>query len=59
MNGIVYHFIPQSANEKYGGIGNFTYDGNYQLVEEHANSINTNRGDPNVRIPFLKGIVYF
>jgi len=56
MNGRVYHYIPQCANERFGGIGNFTYDGNYQLVEEHANSINADRQDPNVRIPFLKGI---
>jgi hypothetical protein len=59
MNGRVYHYIPQCANERFGGIGNFTYDGNYQLVEEHANVINSDRQDPNVRIPFLKGIVIY
>jgi hypothetical protein len=57
MNGRVYHYIPQSATERYGGIANFTYDGAYQLVEEHAHSINGERPDPNVRIPFLKGVL--
>jgi hypothetical protein len=59
MNGRVYHYIPQCATERYGGIGNFTYDGAYQLVEEHANSINTRERDPNVKIPFLKGFYIF
>lgn len=57
MNGRVYHYIPQCATERYGGIANFTYDGAYQLVEEHATSINGERPDPNVRIPFLKGVL--
>jgi hypothetical protein len=55
INGRVYHFFPPSANQKFGGISNFTYDGAYQL-EGHANLLNGDeQGNPRVFIPFVKG----
>jgi len=53
MNGRSYHFFPNSSNQKFGGISNFTYDGSFQ-VEEHAASINEGEVDRRVNLSFLK-----
>jgi hypothetical protein len=54
MNGRAYHFFPTSANQKFGGIANFTYDGSYQ-VEQHGEFLNLNRKDERVNKQFLIG----
>ena len=54
MNGRCYHFIPNSNNQKYGGIANFTYDGLHQ-VNAHGEYLNGDKPDSRVQIPFVRG----
>jgi hypothetical protein len=54
INGRVYHFFPNSVNQKYGGIANFTYDGCFQ-VQSHADMLNNNLPDSIVQRKFVKG----
>jgi hypothetical protein len=55
MNGRSYHYIPNSNNQKYGGIANFTYDGSYQ-VNQHIDYLNGSQPDSIVQAQFVRGV---
>jgi len=54
MNGRSYHYIPNSNNQSYGGIANFTYDGSYQ-ISQHIEYLNGSQPDSIVQASFVKG----
>ena len=58
MNGRSYHYIPNSNNQKYGGIANFTYDGSYQ-VNQHIDYLNGSTHDSIVQTSFVRGVYIY